>query len=135
MILSLESMGTLEGINLRSDLYKSCIHGDRLISSIERVYGLYKSNLKWKARIDECRQLVAQQLDGVSGVVGQLARELNMKISFNKDLEETISIELDKAGIRAREVLVMEKSGGSVEVNIHKSCNERRESIPARWNP
>ena len=128
IIDTIESMGTLEGINLRSDLYKSCIHGDRLISSIERVYGLYKSNLKWKARIDECRQLVAQQLDGVSGVVGQLARELNMKISFNKDLEETISIELDKAGIRAREVLVMEKSGGSVEVNIHKkSCNGRRE--------
>jgi stage II sporulation protein E len=128
IIDTIESMGTLEGINLRSDLYKGCIHGDRLISSIERVYGLYKSNLKWKARIDECRQLVAQQLDGVSGVVGQLARELNMKISFNKDLEETISIELDKAGIRAREVLVMEKPGGSVEVNIHKkSCNGRRE--------
>ena len=51
-----------------------------------------------------------------------------MKISFNKDLEETISIELDKAGIRAREVMVMEKPGGSVEVNIHKkSCNGRRE--------
>ncbi|HZK41539.1 MAG TPA: SpoIIE family protein phosphatase, partial [Clostridia bacterium] len=128
IIDAIESMGTLEGVNVRGDLYKNCIHLGRLTGSIERVYGLYKSNLKWKTKIDECRQLVAQQLDGVSVVVGQLATELNIDISFNKDLEETISLELDKAGIRAKEVLVMEKPGGSIEVNIHKkSCGGRRE--------
>lgn len=128
IITTLESKGTLEKSDINGELTKQCIHLDKLLDSIQQVYGLYKSNLKWKAKIEECRQLVAQQLDGVSGVVGQLAQELDISISFKKDLEEAISLELDRAGIRTKEVLVMEKSNGTTEVNIHKSaCNGRRD--------
>jgi stage II sporulation protein E len=128
IITTIESRGSIEKADIRGELSKHCIHLDRLIDSIQQVYGLYKSNLKWRSKIDECRQLVAQQLDGVSGVVGQLAQELDIRIDFKKDLEETISLELDKAGIRVKEVLVMEKSDGSIEINIHKnSCNGRRD--------
>jgi len=64
----------------------------------------------------------------VSQVVDQLARELDISIEFKKDLEEAITVELDKAGIRVKEVLVIQKSNGSMEVNIRKnSCSGRRD--------
>lgn len=128
LVTTIEAKGTLEKGDIKGDLAKKCIHIDKLLESVGQVYGLYRSNLKWKSKIEECRHLVAQQLDGVSGVVGQLAQELDISINFKKDLEESISIELDKAGIRAKEVLVIEKSSGSIEVNIHKkSCNGSRD--------
>lgn len=128
LITTIESKGTLDKTDLNGHLPKNCIHTDKLVEVIEQVYVLYKSNLKWKAKIQECRQLVGQQLDGVSEVVGQLAEELDISIEFKKDLEESISLELDKAGIRTKEVLVIEKAGGVIEVNIHKNpCNGRRD--------
>jgi len=128
MIAILESKGVLEKKDIRGQLAKKCINLDKLLESIHQVYGIYKSNLKWKAKIEECRQLVAQQLEGVSGVVEQLARELDISIEFKKDLEDAITIELDKAGIRVKEVLVIQKSNGSMEVNIRKnSCSGRRD--------
>lgn len=128
MIATLESKGLLEKKDIKGQLARKCINLDKLLESIHQVYGIYKSNLKWQSKIEECRQLVAQQLEGVSEVVEQLARELDISIEFKKDLEEAITIELDKAGIRVKEVLVIQKSNGSMEVNIRKnSCSGRRD--------
>ncbi|NLY60240.1 MAG: stage II sporulation protein E [Clostridiales bacterium] len=128
MVTILESEGVLEKKDIKGQLANKCINMDKLLESIYQVYGIYKSNLKWKSKIEECRQLVAQQLEGVSTVVEQLARELDISIEFKKDLEEAVTIELDKAGIRVKEVLVIQKSNGSMEVNIRKdSCSGRRD--------
>ncbi|NLJ40277.1 MAG: stage II sporulation protein E [Clostridiales bacterium] len=113
-----------------NELIKRCIHSDKLIKAAEQVYRLYKSNIRWKGKLVESRQLVARQLHGVAGVVSQLAGELNISIDFKGELEDAISHELDKEGIRAKEVLVIEKAGGSLEVNISKiPCEGHRECI------
>ena len=128
IVNEMEAKGSLEKKDIKGDLSKKCIHLDKLLEAIHQVYGLYRSNLRWKAKIEECRQLVAQQLEGVSGVMKQLAQDLDITIEFKKDLEEAITIELDKAGIRVREVLVIQKPNDSMEVNIDKSsCSGRRD--------
>ncbi|HZK35311.1 MAG TPA: SpoIIE family protein phosphatase, partial [Bacillota bacterium] len=87
-----------------------------------------RTNLDWQSRIGDCRQLVADQLSGISRVVTQLAAEIDMEVKFKKNLEESIHLELDRKGIRVREVLVLEKAGASIEVNItKKTCMGKRE--------
>jgi len=128
LLSAAESNGGFTKENIPPDLARICINMHKVIDVVSQVYELYKSNLKWQEQIDECRLLVAQQLRGVSKVVKQLAVEMNIDMSFKKDLEEAVQLELDKAGIRSKEVLVIEKANGSIEVNIRKRpCRGKRE--------
>ena len=123
-----ESKGGLSKKDIPPDLARKCIHMNQVTEAVRQIYDLYSSQLKWRDQIDECRQLVAHQLQGVSSVVKQLAIEMNIDMSFKKDLEEAVQLELDKAGIRCREVLVVEKANGNIEVNIRKRpCRGQRE--------
>lgn len=115
-----ESKGYIEKEDIPQGLSRRCLNPKGLVEAINNIYTIYRSNLKWQQRIHDCRQLVAEQLDGVSHVVTQLAAELDMDIRFKNDIEDAICIELDRNGIRAKEVLVLEKAGGKIEVSITK---------------
>jgi len=128
LLSTAESKGGFTKKDIPPDLARKCIHMNEVTEAVNQIYDLYSSQLKWREQIDECRQLVAYQLQGVSNVVRQLATEMNIDMSFKKDLEEAVQLELDKAGIRCREVLVVEKSDGNIEVNIRKRpCRGQKE--------
>jgi stage II sporulation protein E len=123
-----ETKGNIRKEDLSEDFCKACLRVDEVIRAMNEVYEAYKFNYRWQQKIDECRSLVAQQLEGVSKVVTRLAQELDIDIRFKKDLEEAILLELDKKGIRVKNVTVIEKADGRMEVNItKKSCGGRRE--------
>jgi stage II sporulation protein E len=130
MLTACEAKGYIEKSDIPPALSRRCMNSGGLVEDLNVVYTAYRSNLKWQQRINDCRQLVAEQLDGVSHVVTQLAAELDMDVRFRKSMEDAIRLELDKNGIQTKEVLVLEKSGGKVEISIMKSaCKGKRECI------
>ena len=128
MLTTVESQGKIERDSVPQEWSKRCIRLNEVIDVMNHIYSIYRSNMIWQKKINECRQLVAQQLDGVSQVVTQLAAELDIDMRFKRDLETAIQVELDKMGIRIGEVLVIEKANGKFEVNVKKkSCCGKRE--------
>jgi len=123
-----ENKGNIRKEDVSEDFCKACLRVDEVIETMNEVYQAYQFNYRWQQKIDECRNLVAQQLEGISKVVTRLANELNIDIRFKKDLEESILLELDKKGIRVKNVTVIEKADGRMEVNVvKKPCGGRRE--------
>ncbi len=130
LVTTCETKGCISKDDIPRSFYRRCLNVKNLVDDLNIVYNTYRSNLNWQQRINECRQLVAEQLAGVSQVVTQLAAELNMDMRFKKGMEDTIRLELDKSGIHVKEVLVLEKPGGKVEVSIIKSaCQGQRECL------
>ncbi len=128
MISIAETNGNIRKEDISEDFCKTCLRVDEVIGTMNEVYQAYKFNYRWQKKIDECRSLVAQQLEGVSRVVTRLAQELDIDVRFKKDLEESILLELDKKGIRVKNVTVIEKADGRMEVHIvKKPCGGRRE--------
>jgi stage II sporulation protein E len=128
LLTACEAKGFVEKSDIPQALLRKCLNSTALIEDLNIVYTTYRSNLDWQQRIHDCRQLVAEQLDGVSHVVTQLAAELDMDMRFRNSMEDAIRLELDKNGIHAKEVLVLEKSGGKAEVSVMKpACHGRRE--------
>lgn len=116
--------------DIPKNLADICIYKRRLVEEIGKIYAAYSSNLRWQNKISECRQLVAQQLSGVSHVISELAADMDIDIRFKKELEDVLYVELDRNGIRAYDILVIEKSDGKMQVNITKqACNGRRECL------
>ena len=126
----IESRGAAEQKYISDETAENCLHLDAVLDVLHEAYDVYRINYKWQQKIDECRDLVARQLEGISTVIIRLARELDMDIRFNKDLEDTILIELDKQGIHVKEVTVIEKADGKIKVSItKKTCGRRRECV------
>ena len=130
MLAACEAKGAIDTSDMPVELQKRCLSPARLTEAMNAIYAVYKTNLHWQQRMDDCRQLVAEQLEGIGQVVTQLAAEINMDIRFKKDIEDSVHLALDREGIRVREVLVLEKAGGSMEVSIAKDpCQGNRECI------
>lgn len=107
---------------------KRCPRFNSMLEETNRIYSIFKANLRWERQLDECRYLVADQLWGISQVIDGLAAEIDIDVHFKREVEDKIRIELDKKGIRCKDVLVIEKTAGKLEVAItKKACRGRKE--------
>lgn len=130
MLSACEEKGYIEERDIPHSIKRRCLNADNLVEDMNLIYHTYRTNLKWQQKLGECRQLVAEQLEGVSHVVTELAAELDMDVRFRTGMEDAIRLELDKNGIQAGEILVLEKPGGKTQVSIHKSaCGGNKECL------
>ncbi len=130
MLAKCEEKGHIEEKDIPRRMKRFCLKVNELVKDINAIYQAYCDNLKWNQKLADCRQLVAEQLEGVSHVVTELAAELDMDIRFRTGLEDAIRLELDKAGIHVGDILVLEKPGGKTQVNIYKpACGGNRECL------
>jgi len=113
-----------------------CKHPETLVSELNAVFNLYKNDLRWHNRISETRELISQQLHGVSGIVKCLSEEIDMSLRFHEGLEEEMILALLKQKIEVASVIVLEDNSGRYKVSIsHKPCMRKKacsqEMLPA----
>ena len=78
----------------------------------------------------EGRELIGWQLAGVSGVIKDLADEMDSSLRFKTDLEEKLWSALAKNSIDVESITVFENKSGRYEVNLkHKLYYNKK-----RWN-
>jgi len=118
-------------IKFRND----CRHPETLVNELNAVFNLYRNDLRWHNRISETRELISQQLHGVSGIVKCLSEEIDMSLRFHEGLEEEMILALLRHKIEVASVIVLEDNTGRYKVSInHKACHRKkacaREMLP-----
>ena len=109
---------------------KSCYNPDSLLRELNSIFTLYKNNLRWHNRIAESRELVSQQLQGVSGIVKQLSDEIDISLRFHEGLEEEMIMALLKQKIEVNSVIVLENKAGKYRVTVnHQPCNHEKSCV------
>lgn len=98
----------------------SCVSKESFVASANRLFELYKANLSWNNRIAESRELVSQQLQGVSRIIAALADEVDFSMKFQEELEDKLIMELNKNKIEVDSVIVLENKTGKYEVTINR---------------
>lgn len=127
IVETLEDKGRIESNDIPKYFMDRCERINDFVMSVNNVYELFKVDMVWKSRICESRELVSQQLEGLSRVVSKLACEIDTEVNFKLDLENNLIQGLEKAGIRVRDVRVLESIWGKYEVSItHKGCGGKR---------
>jgi stage II sporulation protein E len=128
IISLLESSGRMKEDKIPTILKKRCIRLEILLQTIHDQFEIYKIHYKWQNKLFESRQLVAEQFQGVSEIIHRLGNEISMDVQFKTDIEDTIYVAFDKAGIAVHKVTVFEKENGKMEVDIEKrSCYDRKQ--------
>ena len=132
MLINVGEKGMVQYDDIPKPLKKRCIRPKAVIDKVAHLYELSYLDTAWKQKLIESRQLVGQQLNGVAKIIDELAVSVNEEVEFDVDLEDTIYVALDKAGLSVKNIMVSHNEKGNLEIVIDKNkchnshiCNER----------
>ncbi|WP_376739115.1 stage II sporulation protein E [Paenibacillus sp. 598K] len=98
-----------------------CVRPHQVLSVMGQQYELYKHDQHYKQQIQESRQLVAEQLSGVSQVMEDLAKEIRREGQELHLQEEQIREALEGLGLSIHSVDIISLEEGNVEIEIGHS--------------
>ncbi|MBR1736291.1 MAG: SpoIIE family protein phosphatase, partial [Firmicutes bacterium] len=103
------------------------IIGDKRSSNTNKLYEIYKNNLAWENKMIESRELVAQQLKGVSKIIDSLSGELDFNLKFKENISSAVKKELEEIGEENVCVTASENKEEKTELLIkHRCCGCER---------
>lgn len=115
---TIETKGILTLDAVPVSFREKCLRTELFIVEFNHVYELYKKNLVRTGEAVTGRDLVARQYREMSALMESMAEEITAGFTFREDMEESIVGELDKEGITAFEVSVIESGHGKLEVYL-----------------
>lgn len=86
---------------------EGCINKELLVTTINNTYEIYKVNMVWRKKTAESRVLVSQQLEGVSKMIANLAKDLSIQEEEDSDIEQKLIKELESINFAVEEVRVI----------------------------
>ncbi|MBM6829546.1 SpoIIE family protein phosphatase [Anaerotignum lactatifermentans] len=104
-----------------------CPRKELFLGILTDTYSRYRHDLLWTERLQECRELVAQQLEAVGGILERLSGQAAPEAVFLAAETEELSLACKKAGISLKEVRVTrEKKTGVCRVEfLVKGCEKQ----------
>ncbi|WP_159888030.1 stage II sporulation protein E [Paenibacillus puerhi] len=95
-----------------------CVKPDQVLQIMQQQYHVYKNDQHWKKQIWDSRQLVAEQLSGVSQVMEDLAKEIKREGQELFMQEEQIRSALEELGLSIHSIDIINLDEGNVEIEI-----------------
>ena len=124
LLLLIETKGELTEADLPEQIRKRCIRPKAVTERMVNLYELSRTNLHWKKRMLESKELVGEQLMGIARGIGTLAKEIKNELIFDTELENSLYVALDKAGLKTKKLLVSTNEGGKMEILVERrGCN------------
>ncbi|MDQ0216184.1 stage II sporulation protein E [Oikeobacillus pervagus] len=100
------------------ELEKNCVKGQRVQEAIRQELTHYQANLKLKKQVYESRKLVADQLLGVSKVMGDFAMEIQRERENHYSQEEQIFEAMKIFDIEVENVEIYSLQEGNVDIDM-----------------
>lgn len=101
-----------------------CKKTAQVLSTMRHQYELHQNNKHWKKQILDSRQLVADQLFGVSQVMEDLSREIKREGQTLHLQEEQIREAVEGLGLSIQGVDIVNLEEGNVEIEVYHSFDK-----------
>lgn len=88
------------------------------INGVNNVYEIFKLNVIWKNRMAESKEIVSQQLKGLSATIDKLAKSIDEEYNFRRDMEFAIRSRLKSSGIDVKECIVIEDNQTGFDITV-----------------
>ncbi|MGV3488455.1 MAG: stage II sporulation protein E [Tuberibacillus sp.] len=121
---------TIHSPTLNRQWRNHCVKPDKVVKVIRELQDSYLEELKLKKKMRESRRLVADQLLGVSRVMGDFAKEIQREKENHQQQEEQILFKLQEIGLDVENVDIYNLTEGSVDIDMtipadyHSECEK-----------
>ena len=119
MIDIINRKGQIKVADIPPRFKKACANAESFAFTLGFKMDLYKQKKMWQRRFVESRHLISQQFDAVANSLGDLCKDFQKEISFNKDDENRIRERLHINGVRTKDIMVLERKGRKPDVHIY----------------
>lgn len=121
-----ETRGELRLEDCPPGFRRRCMNSRELVAAINHMFEKLRINEYWSEKLEESRDLVSRQLQGVSQVIKNLAAEIDMEVGVDYDLRETLMNEFKRRGMKIRSLTPV-RSSEQLILDIHAdSCQDHR---------
>jgi stage II sporulation protein E len=115
-------------VNFQREWDKYCVKSTKVIDAIQHELTYYQANQKLKKQVKDSRRLVADQLLGVSQVMGDFAREIQRERENHTIQEDQVLEALREFGIEVGHADIYSLEQGNVDIEMSiPYCNGRGE--------
>jgi len=120
-----ENSGEIRLEDCPSNFRRRCVNTRELVAAINHLFDKLRINEYWSEKLEESRELVSRQLQGVSQVIKNLAAEIDMEVGVDYELQENLLHEFKRRGIKIKNLTPM-RSSQQLILEIHAdSCQDR----------
>ena len=99
-----EANGAVSSDELPSGLRSRCIRPRELATAVNRIFENLRMNEYWEGRLHESKELICNQLRGVSEIIRNLGDELNLEANIDQELRSSLLQQCCRAGLRFRDL-------------------------------
>ena len=118
LLETIETDGILTVSSMPKGFRDRCIRSEVFVNEFNHVYELYKKDLIRTGEAVTERDIVARQYEETSKLFENISNDVLEGFTFREDYEEAVVSGLDKIGITAFEVSVVESALGRIEVYL-----------------
>ncbi|WP_082676335.1 stage II sporulation protein E [Bacillus shacheensis] len=126
MMEEIEQSGSVTDARMQRTWRNHCRKPDQVIQAISQETSFSRANKELKKQVLESQKLVADQLLGVSRVMGDFAKEIQKEKQPHVVQEEYMVDALRSAGLEVGHVDIYNLESGSVEIEMSISCDHGR---------
>ena len=119
MMTTVEEKGVIAAKDMPKSWTTHCKKPNDVMQELRRQYELYKNNMQWKKQIYDSRQLVSEQLLGVSQVMEDLSKEIKREGQTLHLQEEQIREAIEGLGLSVYGVDIISLEEGSVDIEVY----------------
>ena len=123
-----ELYGEVTAQHLKGKLRQSCYQQYKLITTVNFLFEKFQTELFWRRKYEVGKNLISQQLQGVSNFINDLAEEVITDQIFKDGFEASIKYSLNKLGIATQDIAISSFRDEGLEIKItQKGCKRCRE--------
>lgn len=120
--------GKLSLIDLSKELSENCIHPNDILYGLNRMLAEYRSYTLSAQNLANGRELIAEEVSGVSEILKGLALESCALLKYQSRLERSLSENMYKCGLFANEILIY---GENERITVSMIITMKEFSLPA----
>ncbi|MBO8137010.1 MAG: stage II sporulation protein E [Desulfotomaculum sp.] len=122
LLAVIETYGKLSIDDLPEEMKKRCARLKEMVITVSCLYDTFKLNNYWQNKLLNSRQLVSEQLQGVSEVLKNMCNQIEKDVEFTGELEESIIKRMKREGILVEDVFTFYHNDGGLEVGITRQA-------------
>jgi stage II sporulation protein E len=118
MMSTVEANPEFSQSGIPAEWKRICHKTDRVLAILKKQYELFRYDQHWVKQIHESRKLVSEQLQGVSQVMDDLAKEIRREGQEMYRQEEQIKSVLEEIGLPVHHIDIVSLADGNIEIEM-----------------
>ena len=106
---------------LQNNFEKHCVKPNKVMDAMNHEISFFQANQKLKKQVNESRQFVADQLHGVSEVMGNFAKDILKERENHEQQEVEIVAALNHMGIDLEKLDIYSLEKGNIDIEMNLS--------------